>query len=86
VPCSSWFREDAAIAQKWFSQIHRLKSLPKLSQFRADIVLGCARREFSAAASRWQEEYAFIEDLPNTAIRERLLEGFLKWRSESEQP
>lgn len=82
---SAWFREDAATAHKWFSQINRLKALPKLLQFRVEIALGCARREFSAALSRWQEAYAFIEELPTTAMKQRLLEGFLEWRSEIEQ-
>lgn len=82
---TAWFKEDAATAQKWFSQTHRLKSLPKLLQIRAEIALRCARGEFPAALSRWQEAYAFIEKLPKTPIKERLLEGFLEWRSEIEQ-
>jgi Zn-dependent protease len=82
---SAWFREDAATAQKWFSQINRLKSLPKLMQLRADIAFRCARHDFSAALSRWQETYAFIEKLPKTPMKERLLEGFREWRSEIEQ-
>ena len=82
---SAWFREDAATAQKWFSQINRLKALPKLMQFRADIALGCAHGEYSAALYRWHEAYAFIEKLPKTGMKERLLEGFLEWRSEIEQ-
>ena len=82
---SAWFREDAATAQKWFSQIKRLKTLPKLLQMRADIVLRCAQGEFSAALLRWQEAYAFIEKLPKTPLTERLMEGLLEWRSEIEQ-
>jgi hypothetical protein len=82
---SAWFREDATTAEKWFSQINRLKTLPRLLQFRADIALRCARREFPAALSRWQEAYAFIEKLPKTPIKQRLLEGFLEWRNEIEQ-
>jgi Zn-dependent protease len=82
---SAWFREDAATAEKWFSQVNRLKALPKLLQFRADIALRCARREFSSALSGWQEAYAFIEKLPDTAIKKRLQEGFLEWRGEIEQ-
>jgi Zn-dependent protease len=82
---SSWFREDAVTAQKWFGQINRLKSISKLFQFRADIALHCARREFPVALSRWQEAHVFIEKLPNTPIKRRLLEGFLEWRSEIDQ-
>ena len=82
---SAWFRDDAATAQKWFGQIRRLKSLPRLLQIRADIALRCARREFSAALFQWQDAYAFIEKLPKTPIKERLLEGFLEWRGEIEQ-
>jgi len=43
------------------------------------------RREFSHALARWHEAYAFINKLPSTAMKERLLEGFLEWRSEIEQ-
>jgi hypothetical protein len=82
---SAWFREDAGTAQKWFSQINRLNTLPKLHQFRAEIALCCARREFPAAFSRWQQACAFIEKLPKTRLKERLVEGFLEWRSEIEQ-
>ena len=82
---SAWFREDAATAQKWFGQINRPKTLPKLLQFRAEIALCCARREFPAAFSRWQQACAFIEKLPKTPLKERLVEGFLEWRSEIEQ-
>lgn len=82
---SAWFREDAAAAQKWFRQINRLKALPKIMQFRAEIALGCARRDFPAALSRWQEAYAFIEKLPQTPLQERLAEGLLEWRSQIEQ-
>jgi Zn-dependent protease len=82
---SAWFREDAATAQKWFRQINRLKALPKIMQFRADIALACARRDFPAALSRWQEAYAFIEKLPQTPLQERLAEGFLEWHGQIEQ-
>jgi len=82
---SAWFRGDATAAQKWFSQINRLKALPKLLQFRADIALRCVQNEFSPALSRWQEAYAFIDKLPKTPVKERLLEGFLEWRSEIDQ-
>jgi len=82
---SAWFREDAATAQKWWSQINRLKTLPKLPQSRANIALHCARPEFPAALSRWQEAYAFIEKLAKTPLKERLGGGLLEWRSEIEQ-
>jgi hypothetical protein len=34
---------------------------------------------------RWREAYAFIEKLPGTPLKERLVEGFLEWRGEIEQ-
>lgn len=79
---TAWFRENAAIAEKWLGQVKKIKALPQLTRMRADIALHCARREFAPALSRWQEGYAFIEKLPPTPVKTRLTEGFLEWREE----
>jgi hypothetical protein len=51
---SAWFRADTATAQEWFSQVNRLKTLPKLLQFRADIALRCTLRGNSGC---WKDSW-----------------------------
>ncbi len=79
---TAWFRQNAAMAEKWLGQVKKIKALPRLTRLRGEIALHCARKEFVPALSRWQEGFAFIEKLPPTPVKTRLTEGFLEWRNE----
>jgi hypothetical protein len=82
---TAWFRSDAATAQKWLAQVNRINALPQLVQLRADVCLSCARKEFDAALTRWQEAFGFIEKLPASPAQETLTDDFLEWRDEIEE-
>jgi len=78
----AWFREDPTLAQKWFAHVKKIKALPKLMQVRAQIALSCGKKEYSTALLQWQEGFTVIEELPPTAIKAKLTEGFLEWKEE----
>ncbi|HET6179725.1 MAG TPA: hypothetical protein VFE61_22575 [Candidatus Sulfotelmatobacter sp.] len=82
---TAWFRKDAVTAQKWLAQVKRLKAVPQSMRVPADVAMTCARKEFDPALRRWQEGFAFIEQLPATSVREKLRASFLEWRAEIEE-
>jgi len=79
---TAWFRGNAAIAQKWMGQIKRLKAQSQLMRMRAEIALCCARQEFGPALTQWENVVSFIQKLPPTPVKNKLLEGFIEWRDE----
>jgi len=78
----SWCRKDVETAQKWLDHVKKVEAAPKLSRIRADIAIHCARAEFDAALTGWQEGLAFIEKLPVVPAQEGLKEGWLQWHAE----
>jgi len=79
---TAWFRADPALSQKWFANVKRIKTLPRLMQIRAQIALSCGKKEYGSALLQWQEGFAVIEKLPPTPIKAKLAEGFLEWKAE----
>jgi hypothetical protein len=79
---AAWFRNDAVTAQKWFSQVRKLKTIPQLLRIRANVALACARAEYEQALVAWQQGLTFIDALPATAARKQLKDGWLEWQDE----
>jgi hypothetical protein len=80
-----WFRDDAALAERWLAQVKRPKAATPLLQVRTDIALACARRDFGAAMAGWKMGAEFIERLPGTSIKGLLLESWQEWGDEIRQ-
>lgn len=78
----AWFREDPALAEKWFANVKKIKTLPQLMRIRAQIALSCGKKEYGLARVQWQDGFAVIEKLPPTPIKVKLAEGFLEWKAE----
>jgi hypothetical protein len=79
---TAWFRNDADLAEKWRRQIKKMTALPQLMQVRLKIASSCARAEFTLALSRLQDALAIIQKLPETPVKDMLVEGFVEWRDE----
>ncbi|HET9308779.1 MAG TPA: site-2 protease family protein [Candidatus Sulfotelmatobacter sp.] len=82
---TAWFRENPATAEAWFKQVKKSSALPKLLQMRAKIAFCCARNDFALSLLKWQEALEYIERLPPTPTKDRLIEGFREWRDEIQE-
>lgn len=81
----AWFRGDAIEAERWLSQVKRLRVATPLVQIRTNIALSCARRDFDAAFAGWMKGAEFIERLPRTSIKSLLQESWREWGDEIRQ-
>jgi len=81
---AAWFLKDAPLSEKWHGQLRKPKQLNRLLQIRVQIAMLCARGNFDAAVSTWQEGAKFIDQATSGASRDRLRESFAEWREEIE--
>ena len=79
---TAWFGDNALLSEKWLGQVKNFKALPRLMQIRAEAATLCTRRDFDSALARLVEALVFVENLPPTAIRDKLTDGLIEWREE----
>jgi hypothetical protein len=82
---TAWFRRDAAVAEKWASQIGKPKLMSRLLQIRLSVALDTAKSDFQRAREELQVGLAFVERLPVSAAQGRLREGWIEWQEEIEE-
>jgi len=82
---AAWFRKDAALAEKWASQVKKPKLTQHVLRIRMNLALCCARRDFAGASDIWQQGFTLIEKLPATLSRDRLRESWLEWQAEIQE-
>lgn len=79
---SAWFRRDAALANRWLTQLSKPKLMPPIMWIRLNVALSCAHSEYDAAELALREGFKFIETSTSGSARERLTESWLEWREE----
>jgi hypothetical protein len=82
---AAWFRSDTRLAEKWLGQITRPKLLHPLNRCRVDVAMCCARGEFKTALGAWEEGLSYVNVLPDTPAKQRLIEGWQDWRKQIEE-
>jgi hypothetical protein len=82
---AAWFRNDAEAAEEWFGQMKHPKQTTKIMQIRVNVVLDCARGDFTRATEGLGQGSAFIESLPDTPLRAMLKESWNEWGEELEE-
>jgi len=78
----AWWRNDADKATQWLAQIRRQKMLPRLFQLRAALAVECAKKNFDAANSLWEEGRFIIDKLPPSDVRNLMSTSWSEWRDE----
>jgi len=81
---SAWFRQDAKLAEKWLALLKHPRQVSPLLKFRTDIAILSAHSQFDECLARWQEGFAFIENIPASPNKATLREGWLEWQTEIE--
>ncbi|HLM81596.1 MAG TPA: hypothetical protein VK302_13330 [Terriglobales bacterium] len=79
---AAWFRDDASLAYRWLTQLHKPRVMPRSAQLRLDVALACARRDYDAAERSWQEGFRLIESSTSGRSREWMKEASLEWRQQ----
>ena len=82
---SAWVRRDPLVAEKWLAQIKRRKLMQPLTKCRMEIALHSAHADFREALAAWEEGLACIKILPETPVKQTLLEGWLEWRKQIQE-
>jgi len=78
---AAWFRNDASLADKWFRQLTKPKSLPRLAEIRVRTAMYCARRDFDLALGGWHEGLALIERTTAGTPQKLLRESWFDWQA-----
>jgi hypothetical protein len=76
----AWFRDDAAKAEVWFERSKAGPTLPPLNDIRLNICLNWARKRYADVAADFEKVRVLIENLPASAAKTRLVEGWHEWK------
>lgn len=82
---TAWFRDDAALADQWLTQLKKPRLMQRLVQIRLDVALRCAHRDYDAADLSWREGLTSIESSTSGCARELLKESWLEWQEEIQE-
>jgi hypothetical protein len=78
----AWFRQEAALAEKWLGQAKKTRSGELLRGIRIRIAMRCVHHDFNSALEAWNDGMKVIEKLPENTNRKKLREGWIEWCEE----
>jgi hypothetical protein len=79
---AAWLRGDAALADRWLTQVSKRSRLPSLIRKRLDVAMCYAGKDYGTAESSWQEGLSLIDATMAGRARDRSREAWLEWRTE----
>jgi hypothetical protein len=78
----AWYRRDCSRAATWRDRAARPEALPPLTRARLEAALACCELRFDDALREWEIGMRAIRDMPPSAQRDLLHDGWLEWRVE----
>lgn len=78
----AWFRNDEQKAKCWSQKSESFPAAPFLNQLRLTICLHWAGSRYDELSSAWKEGCIYIETLPASPVKSRLMDSWLEWKSE----